>query len=99
MDTILWTLGAAVLIQIIVVRWICVAVLAKNWSQFFPVALTVAIISGTLVLFLMPVIGHPSPSQRIIDDVVSAARALIGSLVVVLVLCLLVRRQWNRTET
>jgi membrane protein DedA with SNARE-associated domain len=99
MDTILWTLGAAVLIQVIVVRWICVAVLANKWSRFFPLALIAALVSGTLVLFLMPVYGHPSPSQRIIDDVVSATWALIGSLVVVLVLCLLVRRKWNRAKT
>jgi hypothetical protein len=99
METFWWTMGAAVLIQIIVVRWICVAVLAKYWSQFFPVALTVAVISGTLVLFLRPVYGHRSRSQLIVDDVVSAAWALIGSIVVVLVLCLLIRRQWNRTET
>jgi hypothetical protein len=99
METFLWTMGAAVLIQVIFVRWICVAVLAKYWSQFFPVALTAAVISGTLVLFFRPVYGHRSRSQLIIDDVVSAAWALIASLVVVLVLCLLVRRQWNRAKT
>ncbi len=95
MDSILWITGAAVMIQIIVVRWICVATVAEWWPKLFPKALAVGLVSGFLAFMLTPVYTDRSRSQQIIDEVFATALALIVSLVAVIVYCLLIKRKWS----
>ncbi len=96
MDTILWNIGAAFLIHIIVVRWICVATVAERWPKLLPKALAVGLVSGFLAFMLTPVYTDRSRSQQIIDEVFATALALVVSLVVVVVYCLLIKRKWSR---
>ncbi len=96
MDTILWNICAAVLIQFIVVRWICVATVAERWPKLFPKALSVGLVSDFLVLLLLPVYTDRPRSQQVIDEVFATALALVASLVVVVVYCQLTKGKWSR---